>query len=788
MSKFERFPAPGEAEPVDLEFEDPELVKAFGTADAAPEDLPSEEIVPELDYATERERWAESKAAYREAKTAYESRLAQYYDEYSEKSLAGRAAQKLGEWWNGQPEDLQRLEAEFKASRSTYAQGLESVLSLRADEHESNREFDATNIDTRKAFAERFILQPRQDRLSVEKEHLHDTETVEQAQKLMQILQKNKWGVRIGTVAATGIIVGSGAGIAAGIAAGGVRAARIAGGMVGGYYGAKIGDAWGKEGVTEAEASLSATRTNTIRSFSTADIDGLETALMDAEHTVDTKQRQRKYKMIAGAIIGGGSLANLDNLADAAVGSAAAETLGPVAPAAAETPDLEAALREELMRPRNAMLEDPLLRQMFEDNLAEAAAEHAAAEAATAADVTDTSLAGGIDAEVNRGLETAQAAEVEALAAETMEVLRDTMPVSDYTIEHGDVLWNITKESYAHLLEDLTEAQQNQVLDGVFDRLREDPGLATELGVKSGNIDLIYEDDVLKMNLLQDLMRAEVESVTAAAEVPAGSIAVETNDTLWDITREAYAEQLEGLSTTQQNQVLDGVFDAVRRDPALIEQLGVQSGNIDLIRPGEVMHVPVLAELVEAEVTRVTEGAPAVPEPAPAAPPAPEAGEAAPAEVEATPDAPPAAAEAAVEYPAGGSFQERALAVFGSQEAFTDAKLRLIEQVTGHEPGYLSVNGHQERVFARIMTVELDSLEQQGLHRATTLNEDLARPFMLRVGLSPANDYNFPTLEKWFQFYRTNIQPERLAELGIERQPGMTFNDLVNEVLIATNR
>lgn len=753
--KFERI-SPEAGTPVDLKFEDPELAEKFEAEAEQPESEENSETAEEqseaLEYQAERERWAETKAEYKDAKAAYEDRLAEYYDSYSEKGVAGRTTQKLGEWWNGKPDDLEQLEAEFKSARASYAQGLESVLGLRSKAHEGNQEFEAGHIDTRKAFAKRFILDPRREQLNIEKEHLHSTETAEQAKKLMHILQRNKWGVRIGTVAATGIIVGSGAGVLAGAAAGGVRAARIAGGMVGGYYGAKIGDAWGKEGVAQAESGLRETQRDTVTEFTVQDIDRLESALVDAENTVDTKQRQRKYKMIAGAIVGGGSLANLDSIGDAVASPAHAEAFVPEA-----EPSLDEALREQLLTPPNTMMDDPFLREMFENNIDAARVAHEAAEAA----------------------------EAEAIAAEAMRVLRETTPVEDYTVEGGDNLWNITKESYEHILGDLPEAEQNRILDAVFDKLRTDSDLVSELGIGSGNIDLIHPDEVLEMNALQDLIREELHRATAEVEVPEGAVTVSPDDNLWNLTKNAYTEQLNGLSEAQQNQVLDGVFDAVRRDPALIEQLGVTSGNIDLIRPGEVMNLPLLSELLAAEVERVTAaGEPDAIVTATETERVVDAG--AGERIVTEPGARVAAAEAA-EYPTG-SLQERALAIFGTQEAFTDAKLRLIERITGHEPGYLSVDGHQERVFSRIMTVELDSLQELGLDRATHLEESLARPFLLRVGLSPANEYNFPTLEKWFQFYRANIQPERLAELGIERQPGMTLNDLVNEYLLATSR
>lgn len=752
MSKFERIdPTAGEPVKAELDFADPELREAFSTEDP--------EAVGEAFESAYRERlseWRVAKAEYHAAKTAYETRLAEYYRNYSDKSIFGRSSQRLSEWWSGQPEDLTALEAEFKAARSAYAEGLQDVLAARGEQRIENVNFDASSTQTRSAFAQRFILEPKQDRLKVEKEHLHAAETVEHAQQILQTLQKHKWTVRVGAVTATGLLVGSGAGVAAGMAAGGVKAGRIALGAIGGTIGARIGDRIGREGVEDANAGLERTQREALEQFSVADIDRLETALLDAQSTVDTKERAHKYKVIAGALIGGGSLANLDSIGDVMVSEAHA-----------------------------AIPDDPF---------------HGTG---------DNSLAGSIDAEVNAGLDAQAAtadAEAEALAAETMEALRDTTPVADHTIERGDVLWNITKESYAHQLEGLSETQQNQVLDAVFDRLRADPALTEALGVKSGNIDLIYENDVLHMSTISDLVATEMDRLSAP--IPEGAAEVASGDTLWHLTKDAYAEQLEGLSHTQQNQVLDGVFDAVRSDPRLIEELGVESGNIDLIRPNEVMHLDRLAELIDREVARVTDGA----TPSDGAAPTAEILREGPTDMEhleptevvergETVDAPRASADPALAETDVITAAERAEAVatlelpealaetvlqrYGTAEAFQAAKLAAIEDIVGEQPPTWGGGERFNPMFEKIKRIPLSALAENGLDEIPRLEQPNIDQFLSRAGMD-LSDSNRVDLQTWHGFYRDLIQPEQLKALGISVTPEMTFNHLFTEYVLRT--
>lgn len=823
MSKFESINSP-EATPVEAEpqFSDPALQEAFASKNETTSE--EAEVDFETSYREQLTSWREAKAEYQAQKSAYNERLADYYQDYSKKSIFGRGSQKLGEWWNGQPDDLTSMEEAYKSTRSKYAQELQEILHTRGELRDSNVDFDTENTQTKTAFAEKFILRPKAEQLAVEKEHLLDSETVEQAQKVLQTLAKHKWTIRVGAVTVAGVVVGSGAGAIAGLGAAGFRAARIAGGVAGGTIGAHIGNRSGTKDVEAAQQKLTEAEVNSIESFSVTNIDALESALTKAEETVDASERTRKYKIIAGALLGGGSLANIDNILESTVSTAEAQTV--------ETVDLP--LDAE---PSNTMMENPHLRAMFDENLARAAADAEVTETPPVETTDEPEIDFSLPLETepsNTMMENphlremfdrniaAAAAEAEAgeIAAEAMEVLQETapeaVPVGDHVVEGGDTLWKITGESFADQLEGLSETQQNQVLDAVFDDLRQNPDLVRELGIRSGNVDLIYPQDTLQMSLLSDLVAEKILEYGPSTEpstAEAGSVAVESKDTLWDITAQEYQEELSSLTEEQKNQTLSNVMQRIQAEPAVMEQLGISSGNVDTIFAGEDrLQMDILQPIVAEEATRVLEGVstiePASPSEAVVSTPEPVAT----TELEDTPapevtpttqavaedaietsEQPPvrneisreAIATASLELGLPPSIAQEALRVFGTTEAFAAAKLDAIEDLVGEQANSWGGGERFNPVFEALKGIPLQTLQENNLHLATQLEQPYIDQFLGRMNMD-LTDTNRHDLQIWHSFYRDSIQPNRLEALELEVTPTSTVDDLFSKYVIRT--
>lgn len=844
MSKHESFPDVSEATPVeavDMKFDDPKLQEYFGgpkteaeatevsdtpekTVPNTPE-KPQEESAAELQYKVERSAWKQAKANYAEAKDSYETRLTEYYKNYSDKGIFGRGTQKFGEWWNGKPEDLQDLESEFKNARGAYALSLENVLGSRGESSEQNNNFDKTALDSKKAFAQKFVLNPRKDQIELQKEHLVDTKTAERATALLQTLSKHKWAVRVGVVTATGVAVGTGAGLAAGLGAAGYRAARMAGGVAGGVIGAKIGDRIGREGIEVAKENLTKTQEDTVAEFTVENIDKLETALVDAENTVDKKEQQRKYAIIAGAIVGGGSLANLDRITDAA-GEAIAS------PAYASIPD-------EPVESSGVSLYD------LKDKIKEIPNEPTLPETAPATDGASETEIGALSADTLKALEDARTdaeakeiaeeamhvleetrvpgadAEADAIAAEAMRILEETRPeinIGDHMVAEGDTLWKITKESFARQLEGLSEAQKNQVLDAVFDDLRKDPALATQLGIKSGNIDLIYPQDNLKMSVLESLVDEKVVAIGSPEAVPAGSYVVEKNDNLWNITKENFSGKLASLSEADRNNVLSAVFDDLRKNPELTESLGIRSGNIDLIYPDDTLKISLLEPLLEEKLAALENGTMTAPTEVtptevtePAIRPAIEA--------ETTPKTEPVRV---AENTAGDTeirprvfemedgrkgvlteelrafqgshaeytkfFESKGAEVFGSERAFDAAQKAAVEEIVGKQPRTFSITGNKvlNPVYERVKMIPLQVLKENGALSAQQLDRGMAMRMLPQMGLD-ATEANYVDLQKWHAFYKDAMRSGNLQAEGIVIKPNMTFEHLFMQYIIANH-
>jgi hypothetical protein len=74
-------------------------------------------------------------------------------------------------------------------------------------------------------------------------------------------------------------------------------------------------------------------------------------------------------------------------------------------------------------------------------------------------------------------------------------------------------------------------------------------------------------------------------------------------DTLWDIMEEKYASELKDLSVAEKNQVLGRLFDKVRADTELRDSIGLKSGDIEYIYPGEKINLSSLKD----ELNRIVE-------------------------------------------------------------------------------------------------------------------------------------------------------------------------------------
>ncbi len=92
--------------------------------------------------------------------------------------------------------------------------------------------------------------------------------------------------------------------------------------------------------------------------------------------------------------------------------------------------------------------------------------------------------------------------------------------VEMYTVRPGDSIWRIAEQNNTELLADLNTAERNQVLSELRERINQSPGLQQEIGVTSGNADLIRIGDNLNLNQIEEELRDIIADRPSRGDLP----------------------------------------------------------------------------------------------------------------------------------------------------------------------------------------------------------------------------------------------------------------------------
>lgn len=112
--------------------------------------------------------------------------------------------------------------------------------------------------------------------------------------------------------------------------------------------------------------------------------------------------------------------------------------------------------------------------------------------------ISETPIEGGIEITVDDvGHSYTEAAPVENIP-------------SEYVIQKGDTLWDLTQENFKTKLSGLTPIERNEVIDSVMDKIQADPELMKSIGIR-GDVDEIFTGENVNMEVLQNEIDKAVE-------------------------------------------------------------------------------------------------------------------------------------------------------------------------------------------------------------------------------------------------------------------------------------
>lgn len=558
---------------------------------------PNPEKVVNKEYQNAREEWKKTKETHREKKQEYDNALSEFYGKQSKFDKSVNSVKKFFGFQPELPAELTKLEEDYKSERNKYAIGLNSALKERGnsngnkerlEEYNKNAKEGRVNIYDEKsdsfkiAFADKFILKPNQELLARQENNLLSESQKETLARISQKLGKHKWHLRGGMVIMAGTVGAMTGGLAALVAGAGWQAWKIATGIAVGAGAGAITKKAMQGRVDRAEFDI---EKQTLK-FDVNKLDDLEQDLLDAVGTRDKNLRQQKVASIAAAVIAGGVTSyNLAGVDSAEAASAISEKTSP-------------AVDEFAKEIGRIIDEHPGLQAMVGDEVA-----------ADPLGVTETMV-----------------------SAFEMPIAKD-MSIPNYSFDGSvnfqTVITDLKIDSQGNLAENLTTTQKNAVEQYIkltaIDQLSAHPNISQanlEAGifsklenkfgadewwknaqVKGVDIGAIEKNSVLESS--GEIATSSDSEALSSSNENSRIIEVEKGDNLWNIIKAQYSMELNGLSTVEQNQVIDRLLDKVNANPELLKSMNIRSGDIDTIYPDEKINIGILEQelkiLVELE-------------------------------------------------------------------------------------------------------------------------------------------------------------------------------------------
>ena len=760
-------------------------------------------------YRAARGEWLTSKGLYSKAQLEYQAALRRYNEDYSEKGIIGRAIQAGTKYFSesGLQKELKDKKEAFRSARLENAKQLQRVMSLRADVHEEYNDFDKTNHDTKVAFARKFITKPLAEELTINQESLKSTKSIEMSRRVMAKLGKHKWAVRIGSVTLTGIgaglAAGSGVALAAGGAAAALKALRVAGGVAGGIGGAKAGNWLGEKLTKDSDAQIASAEQTIQSNFNVESIDVLEKILTDANQSKENRENARKALTAIGAIVGGAGLAGLAGFSDSAEAAtaSASENINPIKPIAASTPDTTPT-------PAN-------------DAVGGEATISPEAPPKTTGVPTETPVEVNITAPAE-SLTEASPTEVNITAP--AESLLEADPLI-HTVEKGDTLWAITKDTFGEKLSHLNNAEKNLILREVFVDAQKNPELLKELGVSSGNINLIYPDEKLNLEAIDSLVDDKVAALKAGTLTVEKVSATAASEALRTENFKApHMVPVENMSPTDIRHISQSPYESPVKETILTsvkdinhspnfapvenmsptgqESIGRIYGEDGIERtikttdygPGhtrteisEVGPNSVNYEHSETKITDTRSGG------GQKFGPVPDYRSAEPAPVEGSVRTDMELVRISHKLDLPTPLTQSVIDEFGSVEAFKAVKIAAIEDIAGPQPSSWFGGEKFEPVFEKIKTIPLEGtvlpngVKIPGIAELANTGTGQRIAYLNLLGMDQSAS-NLTALNNWVAHYQEMTASTSRNGFGLTHTPNTTYNELFTKYILAVKK
>lgn len=469
--------------------------------------------------------------------------------------------------------ELEAMRSEYDTARVAYARTLQAVLAVRGTRAEGNKEFLATGEKTKKAFGQKFVLDEFKQQQKIQAEALAG-EKNETIQKILEVMRKHKWTMRGLTVIGAGVVAGGGlAALGIGAAALSGTAAVMGSATVAARMAAVIGlgGAFGKaahvkfqKGVDAARDDLSTAEAAVLADFSVDTMNLSQVIVERSAERLDSARRTQKVATFAAAAAPGG-VVGAAHILDVLTSTPLVEsTLAKPFEVAPAVPDRPTMVVEKIDFTGKGLNKDAVPSGEWA-SLTKSAELKVADLLATRPHLTeveveklvlekiqtefgnrpwwDSANVDAVDITISKRLfgaipltpDTATQAMptppsyIGTEAESVSEAVANAGPASPasteagstvsgerpaYTVRPNDTLSKITLEQFkdSGALNGLTPAEQKAAIYELMDRAKTDPVLRATIGLRGGDIDLIYPEQKI------DLTGLEAELKTIVAE------------------------------------------------------------------------------------------------------------------------------------------------------------------------------------------------------------------------------------------------------------------------------
>jgi hypothetical protein len=495
----------------------------------------------QYEKSTARSEWRAATKEYRKIEEVYQSSLRDYYSDNSWKAKAGRAlfaGKKLIGLNPELPPHLEMLRANYEETRALYAKSLDAAL-LQRGKTGANKEY-TFDAKTKLAFASKFIVKSHEKIRAAQESAVLSPEAMSRLQKTMAFMSKHKWHTRLGVVATAGIIGGLSGGVGLIAAGAGWQASKMVASAAAGALAGK-GANWATGFlVRNAEANFENTTKSVKENFSIEDLTNQSAEYAKSFKKVETAKTVQKTATVGAAVAAGGITGYELGQASEVITPFATNIAIPYSgreggfehvisnlnlgedfdPSA--LPDGKAAEIEQFLRVKISDYLDAnvnMSEAKLEANLMSVLERKFGSEPWWAdADIEKVDI-GDI---VLRKIEAAQTAGGAAEAAASTEVPSSNLSPFDgevkpeyaYEVVKGDTLGDIILDKFKAQTGNFTDAEKSELLARTFAKLEANPELVKQLGLRSGDIDLIYPGEKLNLEVIHDLLDKEGERMT----------------------------------------------------------------------------------------------------------------------------------------------------------------------------------------------------------------------------------------------------------------------------------